>query len=137
MKFLLQRLYSSDQGTVGVLRLPISSIFILELPERNNASQISRIPEGSYEVKWSRSPRFGYCYHLTGVSSRGNILIHSGNFAGDTTCGYTTHTHGCLLPAMKIGRMGGQLAGLLSGVALKKLYEVTNKQDFTLEIRNA
>lgn len=135
MKLFLYRHYSSDEGTVGII-VPLN-IFILELPERDNAKQLSRIPADSYECNWKRSPKFGWCYQLDNVKDRNNILVHAGNFVGDSTLGYHTHSHGCLLPAMKLGRMDGQLAGLLSRVALQKLYEFTHKESFILEIKDA
>lgn len=140
LTLILQRLYSSDEGTVGILSC---GIFILELPERDNEKQYSRIPateeteEGKkYLCQWKKSPRFGFCYQVTAVPNRGNILVHAGNVAGDVRKGFLSHSHGCLLPFLKVGKMNGQLAGFLSSLALKKLYEITERKDFYLEIKN-
>ena len=137
LKLLLTRITTSDQGTVGIIQLPTKYIFILELPERTNEKQFSRIPEETYLCSWKKSPKFGWTYQVMGVSGRGNILLHAGNMAGDVRLGFISHSHGCLLPCLKIGRMNKQLAGLLSRPALQELYRTTNKQDFILEIKNA
>jgi len=108
-----------------------------ELPERNNAPQISRIPAGTYLCKWAKSPKFGWVYHVTGVPGRRNILIHAGNLAGDVALGYLSHSHGCILPCGRMGRLAGQSAGLLSKPTVVKLAEIMQGQDFLLEVRNA
>lgn len=134
---VLLRTESSDQGTFGLLRSEGFSVFISELPWRDNLKQKSCIPAGSYQVKWHRSPKFGWCYRFYSVPSRSEILIHKGNFVGDRDKGYKTNSYGCLLPALKLGTLDGQKAGLLSLPATAKLYSFFNKEDFILEIINA
>ena len=137
LQALLQRRESTDQGTAGMFYLDNVQMFTMELPERDNAPNISRIPEGSYKAEWDKSPKFGWCYHVRGVPNRGSILIHSGNLAGDVSLGYLSHSHGCILVANKLGTIDGQLAGLLSRPALQRLYSFTKNQPFQLIIRNA
>ena len=55
----------------------------LELPWKNNAFQISCIPEGTYKVVRRYSAKFGHHFHVTNVKDRTYILIHSGNFYTD------------------------------------------------------
>ena len=136
-KAILIRFDSSDQGTFGVLRSEMFSVYIAELEWNKNRRQISCIPAGSYACKWLRSKKFGWCYHLSNVPGRSSILIHKGNFVGSTAAGYKTNSHGCLLPAMRLGKLAGQRAGLLSLPATMKLNEYFNQQDFQLEIINA
>lgn len=135
----LKRIQTSDEGTVGVLFIisPYFRSFCLELPLRDNKSNLSCIlPPSKFIVKWLKSPKFGMCYHVQGVPGRGDILLHPGNFAGDSTLKYKTHSHGCILPCRKIGKMTGQLAGLSSSPALQEFVRVLNKQTFILEILN-
>ncbi|KUJ73914.1 hypothetical protein AVO42_00390 [Thiomicrospira sp. XS5] len=111
--------------------------YLMELPERDNLPNISRIPAGRYLVKYlarSGSGKYHDVYHITGVPDRSGILIHGGNFAGDTELNYRTDSWGCVLTARRIGAIGGQVAGLASRAALRKLHKFTNKQDFYLEV---
>lgn len=137
MHALLLRLESSDHGTFGLFMSEGFSCFISELPWRDNTPQLSCIPEGSYTCKWHRSPKFGWCYKVFNVPGRNEILIHKGNYAGAVDKGYKTNSHGCLLPATKLGRIAGQKAGLISAPATQNLYSHFDKQSFTLEIKNA
>lgn len=133
----LTRFESTDQGTFGILRSDGLKLYMTELPWRQNERSKSCIPAGIYTASWSKSPRFGFCYRVREVPKRSFILLHSGNYAGDTDLGYLSNSHGCLLPAMKLGYLGGQKAGLLSSVAVKTLVEYFDKKDFILEIKNA
>lgn len=134
---VLARQPTTDQGTFGVLLAAGLAVGLLELPWRNNKRQLSCIPEGEYLCRWIKSPRFGWVYTVCDVPGRGNILIHPGNFAGDSTLGFKTNSHGCLLPHTRRGRISGQAAGLLSGPAVRKIVQYFNKQDFILEVKNA
>ena len=136
-KALLLRTETSSQGTFGLLQSGGFSVWIAELPWKENIRQLSCIPVGSYTCKWIKSPKFGWCYEVTGVANRGNILIHKGNFVGDSTLGYKTNSHGCLLPARSLGKLSGQRAGLLSLPATQSLYQHFKQQPFILEIVNA
>lgn len=61
----------------------------LELEDRNNERNVSRIPEGSYWVSPRESEKYGWHYHILGVEGRSFILIHAGN--------RYSHTRGCIL----------------------------------------
>lgn len=135
-KALLLRLKSTAQGTPGSLYIDNLILHTMELPFRDNIKQISCIPEGSYICKWIKSPKFGWTYQVTNVSGRGNILIHSGNFAGNKDMGFKTNSHGCILPCEKLGKMDGVLAGLISRPAVRKLNEAMKMEPFLLSIRN-
>lgn len=56
------------------------SCFTLELPWRNNAQEISCIPEDRYKVKKRWSKKYGWHLHILGVPGRDLILIHEANF---------------------------------------------------------
>lgn len=139
MKLFLIRSPSSDEGTAGLLLAPSSDFKCrtLELPFRDNLPQVSSIPAGAYLCKWIKSLKFGWTYQVLDVPNRGNILFHSGNYAGNSDLGFKTHSHGCILPCTKIGRLNNQLAGLVSKPAVTKLFTLLNKQSFQLEILNA
>lgn len=54
----------------------------LELPWKNNASNISCIPIGTYDVAYTFSPRFmKFTYEIKNVIGRSGIRIHSANYA--------------------------------------------------------
>ncbi|MCW8918896.1 MAG: DUF5675 family protein [Gammaproteobacteria bacterium] len=134
----LIRAFSDDEGTAGVVVLPGGeTIRMMELPWRDNARSISCIPPGRYQVNYlprSASGKYRDVYHLQDVPDRTGILIHAGNWAGNKVAGYRTHSWGCLLPALKIGRLSGQRAGLASRAALRKLHAATGRQSFILEV---
>ena len=87
----------SDLGTKGVIsENGIKICDTLELHEENNKNRESHIPIGKYLCKIVNSPKFGKVYEITNVPNRGNVLIHSGNFAGDTDKGYKSDVLGCV-----------------------------------------
>lgn len=51
----------------------------LELPDKGNAPNVSRIPAGKYLVKERYSAKHLYHYHIQDVEGRTWILIHVGN----------------------------------------------------------
>ena len=134
----LRRVFTCDQGTVGILRSRKDEIcFVLELPWRENKRNISCIPSGEYRTTYlprSGSGRYRDVYHVQEVWQRSGILVHTGNYAGATDKGYKSHSCGCLLPASSIRSSNGQLIGILSAQALKRIHLATNRQPFTLSI---
>jgi hypothetical protein len=129
MKILIMsRFDSSDQGTFSSLKCEDLSLYATERPWLNNKPQVSCIPAGRYEVRWHRSPKFGMCYKVQNVPGRGDILFHAGNFY--------THSHGCILPATKLGYIDGKKAGLISKPAVSKMNSFFNTEPFILEIRD-
>ena len=55
----------------------------LELPDKNNAVNVSRIPPGVYRCTIDESPKFGVCIYVHDVPGRTLIRIHAGNFYTD------------------------------------------------------
>ena len=60
----------------------------LELPWRNNESNVSCIPKGVYTCKYTRSAHFSqmkghdvYTYEITNVPGRAGVRIHSANLS--------------------------------------------------------
>ncbi|HEY6020326.1 MAG TPA: DUF5675 family protein [Candidatus Paceibacterota bacterium] len=136
-KAVILRGASTDQGTPGQFIADGYRCLTTELPWRDNLPQLSCIPVGVYKAVWAKSPKFGWCYHVTGVPGRGDILMHPGNFAGDVKLLYKSHSHGCILPCKRRGKMDGQMAGLLSAIAVRGIADAMKREDFLLEIKNA
>ena len=133
---LIQRpLESTDQGTFGILRTEGFSCGVLELPWRNNERNISCIPEGIYEVI-PLSKKFGQVFLINTVRDRGGILIHSGNFAGDVSKNYLTHSQGCLLLGKEKTFFGNnkQYGITLSKTTVRRFNDFIGKEKFTLTI---
>ena len=129
------RQQSTDQGTFGILYTLGFKCYTLELPWRDNKSNLSCIPKGTYAVHWTYSPHFKrYMYQITGVTGRAGIRIHSANYAGDVTKGYRSHLYGCIALGKRIGILDGQKAILVSRPTVRAFETLMNKQSFNLRI---
>ena len=63
----------------------------VELPDRDNQSNISCVPDGTYNVVLEHSPRFNMdLWELKGVPNRSECKIHSANYAHQL--------NGCIAP---------------------------------------
>ena len=140
---MLIRMETDDQGTLGAFTAEglERGLHVLELPWRGNARNRSCIPTGRYRVVPHLSPRFRRCLLVTGVPGRSHILFHAGNFAGDAALGWRTHSHGCLLPGERRGRLldnrkRRQRAVLASRTAMRRLLAWADAP-FDLEIADA
>lgn len=132
---VLIRFPGRDQGTLGMLLAPSGfRCHAIELPDRGNRQNVSRIQAGEYRCTWHKSPRFGWCFWVRNVPERSGVLMHPGNLAGDTSKGYKTHSHGCILPGRYRGRMNGQVAVKASRPAMRDFNKAMGKEDFTLRI---
>lgn len=98
--FHLIRYDHGEKQTLGkmiVLNEALEELYqceLLELPDRENAKSISRIPEGVYSLVKRKSKKYGWHFHVKNVPGRSMILIHFGN--------YYTNTRGCLLPGRSL-----------------------------------
>jgi hypothetical protein len=112
---IISRKPSTDQGTEGLLSIPglQFSCPCLELPWKDNQSNISCIPAGTYMAAWRESRKWK-AFHLKDVPGRSFILIHAGNFAGDVSKGWKTNVLGCILLGTRRGIIKGQRAVLVS-----------------------
>lgn len=76
----LTRLYDYGRETVGKLESGTFSCNTLELGFHQNQTNISSIPNGTYQVKWTFSPRFlKSTYEIQNVPNRSGIRIHPSN----------------------------------------------------------
>lgn len=129
---------STDQGTFGSLIGPNGfTCKVCELPDRDNKTNISRIPVGRYGVAPYNSKRFRNVYQIKNVAGRTYILTHSGNLAGDVSRGFRTHSHGCILLGKYFGVLNGQRAVMCSRSVLRSFVNLMKERPFTLEIKEA
>lgn len=86
----LVRVGGDASCTQGILRKDgLAFAVTLELPWRENESDHSCIPLGTYTCRRLQSPHFGETFEVTGIEGRSHVLFHKGN---------TTHdTKGCIL----------------------------------------
>ena len=108
------------------------SIITLELPWKENKSQVSCIPEGEYEVSWEFSPsRKTHTYRVMNIVGRSGVLFHSAN--------YTRQLKGCIAPCLSHADIDKDkiIDGLSSIVALNKLQDFFKKEKFKLIIKKA
>jgi len=130
----LIRTSTSDHGTEGILLTEGLICHTLEPPWRDNQRSISCIPVGEYDVVLRYSQKYKHVYWVTEVDGRSWILIHSGNFGGDTSKGFKTHTNGCILLGKSKGYIGDQRAILNSRITIRKFMNVMGNEPFKLEV---
>lgn len=138
----ITRTDTGDEGTVGVLKTDDGRFqcYVLELPRRENQEKISCIPAGSYEVIWGRCVVSGTpAYEITGVPNRSKLYFVPGNFAGDESLGFESHTTGGPLLGRNVSavynsRGNSQAAVLHSKQVVPGFVEHMGKRSFTLEV---
>lgn len=87
-----------DFGTIGVLKVAKQLFCVtLELPNKQNATNVSCIPTGQYYCRRYDSPNFGATFRVDQVPGRTQILFHAGNTFADTA--------GCILLGEKAGKL--------------------------------
>ena len=127
MTITLQRIMTGDHGTLGKLHLGGDKrLWTMECPWKDNAPELSCIPRGTYTIRLHHSPSKGKCFRLDPdqVAPRTEILIHTGNWAGDSTMGYRTDSLGCILPGSRPAFDGdGQLMVASSRLAMNGLFD--------------
>lgn len=136
MNVKLLRTSTGSQGTFGVLITRHYECYTLELPWHDNRNSISCIPVGVYDAQFIISSKYGPAYWIRKVPDRSEILIHSGNFAGDRSEGWETHSLGCIMLGESKGVLGSQKAILLSRKALRQFIDrEMERDDFKLEVK--
>jgi hypothetical protein len=133
----IQRKKWEDWGTEGDLTVKDSDFKCktLELPFKLNKKRISSIIPTSYICEIVNSPKFGKVYEVKSVRERGDILIHAGNFAGDTEKGLKSDSMGCILLGDKITNIGGQMGISNSKNTLLAFMHEMNGEKFILNIK--
>ena len=123
---------NQDDGVqcLGTLTDGFLSWNTLERPWKNNQPNISCIPKGTYDVKWTFSPKFlKYTYEIIAVPRRSGIRIHSANFFSDL--------FGCVAlgNGYKDINGDGKLDIINSKLSIQEFEAYMNKQDFKLIIK--
>lgn len=85
MHVKIQRIQKDDFQTLGILTIydnnfPKWECRTLELPDKDNQSRISCIPEGTYTVVKRNSAKYGDHFHIKDVPNRSYILVHNANY---------------------------------------------------------
>ena len=126
----LIRVEQSKDGVFGVLKIDSEVCCVtLERPWLDNKPNISCIPEGVYQCRKVKSPKFGDTVEVLNVPDRTNILFHVGNTINDSL--------GCILTGKSFGsitkKRGVQSSRDAFVFFMKKLEGV---EYFPLHIRN-
>lgn len=129
MELKLYRTYFAE-GTNGELyHLGELVCYTIELPWRENKTNVSCIPEGRYRLVRRYSERYGYHLLLREVPHRSAILVHPANDA-------LKELRGCLAP---VSRLAGAGRGLHSRSAMHRLtglvYEAAQREPVYLTIK--
>lgn len=133
----LYRYETSEQGTFGYFVYDNTFCHSIELPDKDNQRNISCIPNGDYTCKLFYSHHFKrFLYNVKNVKGRSYILIHSGNFAGDTSKGYKSNFNGCIGIGLHKGYLGDQKVVLNSRTAVREFMTFMDGRDFKLHIRS-
>jgi hypothetical protein len=109
IKFHLDRHYDKHQTKGNLLINKEGASYqckTLELPWKENKSQISCIPEGTYPVKIRYSKKYGTHLHITDVPNRDLILIHWANYVGSNN---PKSGHPDLLGCVGVGERYGDI----------------------------
>lgn len=135
---IILRVSESDEGTFGYAVVAGRMFRSLELPDRDNRTNVSRIPAGVYDIEYVKTgrPHGGrwFSYWLKDVPGRSGILIHSGNWAGDRFKGLKTNSWGCILLGQAVGVLGGQRAVISSKSAVYAFNEAMRHRSGKLRI---
>jgi Family of unknown function (DUF5675) len=111
MELELLRTYYPEGTNGKILSQGGLIAYCIELPWKNNLTQVSCIPEGRYELEKRWSPKFLRHLQVMDVEDRDLVLIHPANDA-------LHDLKGCIAPVSFLTAPG---KGIGSRVALKKL----------------
>ena len=132
MELELLRVENTKDHTIGVLRIKDTQIEIARTMEdawKDNARNISCIPQGVYKVIRHTSPKYGNCFMVSNVPNRDYILIHAGN--------YDTDTEGCILLGESVAtNVAGKRMVTNSKVTVGKFMNLMREvSEFTLTVK--
>jgi hypothetical protein len=118
LKVTVNRGPSTDEGTFSKASIGILVFDWLELPDRGNQHNISRIPEGVYTATLVFSPHFNMqVFQLLDVPNRTGVEIHPANWAGDVVKGYYSDLEGCSAPGYGVQLLETPHGPMQMGVA--------------------
>ena len=132
-KAFLNRVQSDDKQSLGYFSLYkgvnlVYDCVSLELAWKDNETNISCVPTGTYKVTPRYSDKYTQHFILENVPNRKLILIHAGNF--------NTDTKGCILLGTSFGKINqdSMLDITASRRATSELLFATNGEGFELTI---
>lgn len=125
----LTRFAYTPNGTFGRLIVAGKEFYTVERPWKNNESNVSCIPEGTYTLRMrdsgvvSRSTGGAYSrgWEVTNVKGRSFIMIHPGNTVDDL--------QGCIAPGKSLGAVSGKWAVVSSRQAFDELMKLLAGQN--------
>lgn len=130
---VLDRIVLTKKETIGSFKAQNGaakfSCKSLELSWKNNKPNVSSIPKGKYEVKYTWSPRFQkFTYEVQKVPGRSGIRIHVAN--------YFSQLNGCIALGNKTADINkdGEEDVINSTITIRALEDFFGRQPFTLEI---
>jgi hypothetical protein len=128
MRAMLHRETSDAEGTFGVLSADTLRLFTVELPWRDNATDVSCIPAGRYLIRKTYSPRFKRRMVLIEdvPGPRLGCRVHAANFPHQL--------NGCIAPGERRGVMDGKRGVFLSWPAVRRFEEWVGDEARELEI---
>lgn len=98
--YLLERIEGTETYTLGRFWFEGEIIYTLELPWKDNEPFISCIPEGTYDVELTYSPKFKkMLWLIKDVPGRTGIRIHPASFVSDL--------EGCIAPGLNKQDLNG------------------------------
>jgi hypothetical protein len=128
---ILIRISDDGKQTMGALTIKGTDFGCktLERPYVKNKTNISSIPKGTYNCKWTYSPFLSrFAYEVINVPMRSGIRIHPAN--------YVNELKGCIAlgSAYKDINLDGLNDVIHSGDTLRKFEAELKGEDFTLTI---
>ena len=129
MNCSLVRLETKLGATIGVMLFDGAAVaWTLELQWKNNRSNVSCIPVGTYKALRHQSKKYGNVWCLQDVPGRTGILVHSGNTVADT--------QGCIILGERVGWLKGARAVLDSRRAIDYWHALTaDAPDLTIDVQ--
>lgn len=128
---------TGDAGTFGNLSVDGHSFVTGELPDFDNAPEISNIPAGKYRCRWTFSNRLQReTYQVLDVRGRTGIRFHAANLMGDESKGLKAEVLGCIALGSARGDVAGQPGITGSKAAIKAFEDLMGRDDFELHIIN-
>jgi hypothetical protein len=135
------RTFESDKQTLGACIVTSNENGVeficrtLELPDKQNANNVSRILAGKYKCRYTQSHSLKdkegkplKCYEIVAVPGRAGVRIHSANFF--------SQLRGCISlgASHKDINADAHLDLIHSGKTIQEFEKLMNYQDFELEI---
>jgi len=127
MRLTLKRIAMADNAVFGVLLLGTQPFALTgERAWKNNESNVSCIPAGTYKCAKIYSPHFGNVIQVLDVPNRTHILFHKGNVPAKDS-------EGCIIVGESFGELGNDTGVLSSQHGFDELMNLA-PDAFTLEI---